>query len=85
VLCPDRDCDWNGQHCETNNNETGNREHKIPDQPVKHFEVLASQRESPLKPEQDEKEASQQRVAHVIHERKFSHGSGAFRRELILG
>jgi hypothetical protein len=48
VLCPDRDCDRNGQCCEANDREAGNREHKIPDEPVEHFEMLSAQRESPL-------------------------------------
>jgi hypothetical protein len=52
---PDPDCDRNGQHCKTNYDETGNREHKIPDEPVEHTEMLPSQRESPLKPEQEKK------------------------------
>lgn len=47
-------------------------------------EVLASQRVSPLKPEQGEQEASQQRVADVIHEGNFLHGPGAFRDEFII-
>jgi hypothetical protein len=38
-----------------------------------------------LKPEQDEKEASQQGIADVVQERKFLHGSGAVRRDFILG
>jgi hypothetical protein len=70
---PHRDCDRNGQHRKPNDRKAGNREHKIPYEPVKHFEMSASQRESPLKPEQDEKQASQQWVADVIHERKFWH------------
>ena len=35
--------------------------------------MLSSQRESPLKPEQDEKQASQQWIADVIHERNLGH------------
>jgi len=35
--------------------------------------MLASQRESPLKPEQDEKQASQHWIADIIHERNFWH------------
>jgi hypothetical protein len=74
MLRPDRDCDRNGQHRDTNNRETGNREHKIANKPVKHFEMLSSQRESPLKPEQDEEQTCQQWIADVIRERKFLHG-----------
>ena len=51
----------------------GNREHKIPYEPVKHIEMLSSQRESPLKPEQDEKQASQQWIADVIHQGNLRH------------
>jgi hypothetical protein len=36
--------------------------------------MLSPQRESPLKPEQGEKQTSQQRVAYVIHERELWHG-----------
>jgi hypothetical protein len=35
--------------------------------------MLSSQRESPLKPQQGEQQASQQRVADVIHQGDFWH------------
>ena len=35
--------------------------------------MVPSQRESPLKPQQDEKQASQEWVADVIHQRNFWH------------
>jgi hypothetical protein len=35
--------------------------------------MLPSQWESPLKPEQDQKKANQQRIADVIHERNLAH------------
>jgi hypothetical protein len=70
---PGRDRDRNGQHRETNNCEAWDREHKIPDEPVKHIEMLSSQRESPLEPEQDKKQASQQWIADVIHQGNLRH------------
>jgi hypothetical protein len=70
---PYRDRDRNWQHRETNNRETRNREHTIPYESVEDLEMLSSQRESPLKPQQDEQQASQQRVADVIHQGDFWH------------
>ena len=52
---------------------------------MEHLEVLSSQRESPLKPEQGEKQASQQRIADVIHEMKLLHGPDAFAVTLYSG
>jgi hypothetical protein len=85
LLRPNRNRDRNRQHRQTNDDETGNREHKIPYETVEHIEMFSSQRESPLKPKQREKQASQQRIADVIHQGNFLHGPGAFRGDFIIG
>lgn len=43
---------------------------------MKHLEMLSAQRESPLKPEQDDKQARQQWVSNVIDKGNFWHGLG---------
>jgi hypothetical protein len=68
--CGERD----RQHGETDDGETGNREHKIAHQPVEQTEMLASQRKSPLQPEQGEKYTSQQWSANIIDQRNSLHG-----------
>src|SRR5439155_25388500 len=73
ILCPHRDSDWNRQHGEANYGKTGDRKHKVTHEPVQHTEMLASQRKSPLEPEQRNEYACQQWPADIIHEGNFLH------------
>src|SRR6266508_1292209 len=73
IFCPHRDGDRDRQHGETNFCKTGNRKHKVAYEPVQHTEMLASQRKSPLEPEQRNEYASQQWPADIIHEGNFLH------------
>ena|SRR5437667_5439607 len=73
---PNCNRDRNGQHRKTRDGKTGNGEHKIPYESVEDTEMLPSQRESPLEPEQGEKKGSQQGVADVIHQGNFGHWIG---------
>ena len=66
ILRPRRYREWDWEHGQTNNRETGNREHKVAHQPVQDPEVLASQRKTPLQPEQREKYTGQQWSANII-------------------
>src|SRR6266498_4064325 len=62
-----------GQHRETNYCKTGDRKHKVTHEPMQHTEMLASQRKSPLEPEQRNEHACQQWPADIIHEGNFLH------------
>src|SRR5438552_5748061 len=55
VSCPHCRGDRDWQHSETDDGEARNREDKVAYQPVQHAEMLASQRKTPLQPEQREK------------------------------
>src|SRR5262245_10891825 len=54
LLCPYRDCDRDWQHGQTHDGKARNREHKIAYKAMQHAEMLPTQRETPLQPEQCE-------------------------------
>src|SRR6266699_5703619 len=65
ILCPHRHREWNWQHGKTDDGESGNRKHEIAHQTMQCAEMLASQRKTPLQPEQREKYTGYQRSANI--------------------
>jgi hypothetical protein len=55
ILRPRRYREWDWQHGQTNDRETWNRKHEVAHQTMQCAEMLASQRNAPLQPEQCEK------------------------------
>ena len=84
-FCPHRDGDRDRQHGEANYGKTGNRKHKVAHEPMQHAEMLASQRKSPLQPEQRNEYASQQWPADIIHQGNFWHSQASSRCDFIIG
>ncbi len=73
ILCPPGDGERYGQHRPSKDRMRWNGEQEIADKPPKQSKMLASQRETPLQPEQRNEYSGEQRIAGIIEKRDRLH------------